>query len=178
MQETIINIRAQNTPPQFTSGPSDNNSNSLYPTQSPDYVTFTATAVDVNNDLYSLRVCEINATNPITCNGQTICASSFVASGTSTSCSVATNGKSGNYTWYAFVCDDYASNCSAANQGIGINASPYYVNNNPTLTSISASPSRVKLNSPITVTTIGAVDSENDLLRFLSNDRHESCSTA
>ena len=136
-----------NTPPSFTSGPSDGGSSTSTPTNAGANVTFTATATDDNNDQYYLAVCKTNSITvgtdaaPTCASSQTWAISTVTNSGSQASVTYATSsGDAESNAWYAFVCDKKATGpaCSSASQGSGNTGSPFNVNHKPSYTFTSA----------------------------------------
>lgn len=143
-------VTVRNAPPAFTANAAENpTSASTSPVNVGASISFTGTADDPENNSYYLIVCDVNSANPgagggaPTCGGgNTInCVSGLTADTNQASCTYnnVANPGAETKTWYAFVCDNHASQaeCSLSNQGSGEPGSPYYVNRAPTFTNVS-----------------------------------------
>jgi len=142
-------VRVKNAPPSFTADPAENPiSSSTSPINQGDSIGFNATASDAEGNNYYLLVCSNNS-EPTAVNGGApschvsatqFCVSGATVSGNQASCTynnVTSVPESQN--WYAFVCDNHASeaDCSAVNSGSGDSGTPLYVNHAPTITAIN-----------------------------------------
>ena len=139
-----------NAAPVFTAGPIENpTSSTSTPTPSGNQITFQATATDANGQPYFLTVCSTDSITPKEgVAGAGDCATdkeycksaAAVASGTQNSCAYTTGSQDAfSNPWFAFVCDNDATDsaCSPAGQGTGDSGSPFVVNHVPTFTAIS-----------------------------------------
>jgi hypothetical protein len=158
------------SPPTIIADLSDNGSSQATPTLAGNVINFSVTAKDPNADTtYKLLVCNTSSRNGLECaSGALKYCEAFASDNTQTSCTYPfTSGKSGNYSWWAFVCDnsDYFL-CSLAANGTGTTGSPFYINNKPALVNITASSYVAQSSQQITITTVTAQDSENDILRL------------
>ncbi len=161
--------------PKIVKGPSDHNSSDLNPTQAGQSVNFTATAIDPNSDNYKFLVCNISAATFAGCEGgsvNTLCEETNIPSGNEVSCDFSyTSGKSGSYEWWAFVCKAVSPfMCAEASQGIGVNGSPFYINNIPFVLNITSNTYLAKIGDSITITTVNASDQEDDELKLQCGD--------
>jgi hypothetical protein len=147
--------------PTITVAASDGSSSSTTPTQEPGNVVFTINATDPEEDQYKLLVCDSSGQSGGACAGTQYCASGFTNTSVQATCSHATTGKSGSYTWRAFACDNQSACVEDGNT-----ASPFYVNNEPTWASVSKDASTKKYGDTVTMTSSGAGDSEGDTLRL------------
>lgn len=142
-------VTVKNAPPAFTVNAAENpTSSSTSPVNVGGSIGFTATADDPENNSYYLIVCDVNSVNPVdggapTCGGgNTIsCVSSLTGDAAQASCTYNNVSDPGaeTKTWYAFVCDNHATeaDCSLSNQGSGDSGTPYYVNHAPTFTAVA-----------------------------------------
>jgi len=150
-----------NNEPQITSVADDGGSSPTSPTQEPGNVVYTITAADSEGDEYKPIVCDSSGQSGGICTGTTICESGWTASGSEATCSHATAWETGSYAWRAYACDNQSTCVEDGNTN-----SPYYVNNEPTWTSVSADPSIIKYQDTVTMTSSGAADNESDNLRL------------
>ncbi len=123
-----------------------------------------ATANDPESNNYYLIVCAsdaVSATNggAPTCGGgasDTFCVSGATVSGAQSTCTDAALADPGAETdvWYAYVCDDHATeaDCSVANQGSGLSGSPIYINHAPSFTAVITSDDNKDPGGTFTVT--------------------------
>ena len=143
---TTVTVR--NAAPFFTSNAQENPASaSTSPTNIYSNIQFTATSTDNENNSYYLVICSTNVVSPgagggaPTCGGTRYCYSNKASSTAQASCTLNIDiGFAGeNYNWYAFVCDDHASDadCSSVNTGSGPSGSPFVVNHSPTFTSVA-----------------------------------------
>lgn len=148
-------VTVVNTPPQFVvDAEEEAESSGVNPTNSGDEVAFVATASDPNGESYFLLICSTNATPTPASNAPPVCgagATQWAISATTTSGvqaraatttqETATSLFNESNDWYAFVCDFNAGTprCSTDidQQGTGLTASPFKVNNRPTFTAFS-----------------------------------------
>lgn len=99
--------------PMFTVTPSDGGSDSSSPSNAGEYITFTATAEDMNNNQYYLAICETDAISTgdnaaPTCTGGDWAISTATNSGSQASVQyevLGTETCGDTCAWYAFVCD-------------------------------------------------------------------------
>lgn len=147
---TSVNVL--NTPPDWTVDAEESpESSTLYPTNSGDVLSWTATANDSNGAPYFLLICS-SAASPTananvgtpgtaapTCDGG-ISNQWAVSTGTvnnleATAATTTLEAFSESNIWYAWVCDDDSVNprCNDAfRQGSGTTSSPFIVNHRPT----------------------------------------------
>lgn len=133
-------------------------STSTQPVNASSSISFGGTASDPENNNYYLIVCANNTTptpgaggTAPSCSGgaaNTFCVGASTASNASTSCTyaVATSTLPEIVQWYAFVCDNHATQaaCSSYSQGSGFStgatsSSPFYVNHRPNTINIYTS---------------------------------------
>lgn len=139
-------VTVKNAPPAFTVQPAESEvSTTTSPTNTGASVTFTGQASDPETNQYYLIVCSTNAVAPAngdapSCGAVQRCRSGATNSGVATSCRY-DNVQDAAQTqdWYAFVCDNHATeaDCSLASQGTGDSGSPLSINHNPFLASVS-----------------------------------------
>jgi hypothetical protein len=126
-------------------------STSTSPINIGDSISFVATADDPEGNFYFLIVCTspgataANGSFP-TCDGgagNTLCLSASTTDATQSTCvdTALAATSSENVIWYAYACDDHATqaDCSPVSQGNGADedASPFFVNHAPTLDAVS-----------------------------------------
>ena len=123
-----------------------------------------ATANDAESNNYYLIVCSsagATATNggAPTCDGgggDTFCVSGATAAGSQSTCTDASLADPGaeSEDWYAYVCDDHATeaDCSAVNQGSGDSGTPIYINHAPSFTAVITSDDNKDPGGTFTVT--------------------------
>jgi hypothetical protein len=144
-------VTVLNTPPQWTVNAFETvASATTTPTNSGTVLTWSATAVDSNNEPYRLLICSGNATpTPGTSTTTPTCGSgvrwavsattsSGVAATAATTTSEAFPPFAERNNWYGFVCDAINLNarCNAAYTGVSSFATgtPFHVNRRPTFT--------------------------------------------
>lgn len=156
-----------NTAPAFSVNPSDDGSATSTPTSFGDNVTFSATAIDPENDNYYLAVCQTGSITPgndgpPVCNGGSWCISGLASSTAEATCDYNAATSSETLNWHAFVCDKWAgvgvAKCSAASQGGwgDDNDSPFNINHRPTFTSIITQNDNQDPGSTFNIVTVSA----------------------
>ncbi len=159
-------VTVKNAAPTFTTEPAESPaSTSTSPVNVGYSLTFTATANDVEGNDYYLIVCDsdsVSATNggAPTCGGTQFCVSSQTSSDSQATCVYSSVADPGAETdeWYAFVCDNHATeaDCSSASQGanpgVGDDSSPFYVNHAPVFTAVITSDDNKDPGGTFTVT--------------------------
>ncbi len=141
-------VTVKNAPPNITSNAAENPiSSSTSPVNIGGSIPFTITADDPENNNYYLIVCDSDSVNPgagggaPSCGGTQFCVSSVTNDTNQATCTYNSVTDSGLETddWYAFVCDNHAteSDCSTSNQGSGDSGSPIYLNHAPSFTSVT-----------------------------------------
>jgi hypothetical protein len=139
-------VEVENTPPYFTVDPNETPiSAAATPINMDSNITFNATAEDDEWHQYYLLVCDTNTASATnggipTCGGTEYCHSNLTAHNAPTSCTHATTNEfSEVHAWYAFVCDNHATQakCSGSSQGSGDSGTPYYVNHPPLLYAVN-----------------------------------------
>ena len=147
-------VEVQNAPPSMSGHPAEvPASTSTSPINIGDTLTITVEAADGEGDSYYLIICSsdsiiASATDHTshTCTDTTFGSSTLTATGVvaTTTFTVADPAPSAETDeWYAFVCDDHATqaDCSNSSQGSspgsGDNSSPFYINHAPVLTGVS-----------------------------------------
>lgn len=145
-------VTVKNAPPNLAGNVAEVPvSASTTPVNVGDSAVWQATANDPESNNYYLIVCATDAVTAVngaapTCDGgagDTFCVSGATASGIQSTCtdvSLADPGAETD-TWYAYVCDDHATEaaCSASNQGSGDSGSPIYINHAPSFTAVITS---------------------------------------
>ena len=145
-------VEVQNAPPSITVDPAEvPASTSTSPVNIGDTLTITVTANDGESNSYYLLICSTDSVNvdqtggenhscgDVTFGSSTIAVSGAVATTTFT---VSDPGAEID-DWYAFVCDNHATQagCSNSSQGSspgsGDDSSPFYINHAPDLASVS-----------------------------------------
>ncbi len=136
-------VEVQNAPPIITGGPAESpSSTSTSPVNIGGQIPFTVTATDDEGNGYWLIICTTDSvtasgTAGPTCDDVQLCVSTATSSsGNPNSCtySPVTDPPGETQEWYAFVCDDHATQgaCSSpGNQGSGDSGSPFYINHAP-----------------------------------------------
>lgn len=145
---TTVTVR--NAPPEFSVAVAEMpTSSSTSPVNEEEAAYWQTTATDLEGNNYYLIICASDGATATdggapTCNagvGDTFCVSGATASGDSTICTDPSLADPGAETdeWFAFVCDDHAtqSDCSASSQGAGDSGSPIYINHEPTFSAIA-----------------------------------------
>ena len=114
-------------------------------------ISFTGTANDLESDNYYLAICSSSSIiasttgGPPTCVDNALCISATTTAGAQATCeynSVIDPGAE-IQEWYAFACDDHATegDCSAvsqgANAGVLASSSPFWVNHAPVFTAVA-----------------------------------------
>lgn len=141
-------VTVKNAPPVFSVNAAESpTSSSTSPVNIGANMSFVGTADDPENNSYYLVVCDTNAVTPgagggtPTCGGVRFCASVLTADTVQATCNYnnVTDPGAETKSWYAFVCDNHATeaDCSSANQGSGDPGSPFYVNHPSVFTAIS-----------------------------------------
>ncbi|MEI7498579.1 MAG: hypothetical protein WCK11_04855 [Candidatus Falkowbacteria bacterium] len=110
-------------------------------------IGFNATADDPENNSYYLIVCDSNSVTAgagggtPTCGGVKFCSSALTGDTAQASCIYSNVSDPGAETksWFAFVCDNHATEamCSLANQGTGDSGSPMWINHAPTFSVVT-----------------------------------------
>lgn len=146
-------VEVRNAPPQFTLDDVTENpvSTSTSPVNIGGSISFEGTGNDPENNYYYFIVCDsagvtANAGAEPTCAGDTLCVSASTTDETQATCtySPVTDPPGETEDWYAYVCDDHATDplCGDVNRGNGYpgsdGASPFYVNHAPTINLASA----------------------------------------
>ena len=137
-----------NNAPYFSVYPSDSGSASTSVTAYGSDITFTATALDDDNDDYYLAICKTNSITagtdaPPSCTAGDWCISSSTASSTQATCDYTAAEDTEMNDWYAFVCDKVPgfgiAKCSASSQGEGTveDNSPFVINHPPVFSVIT-----------------------------------------
>lgn len=142
-------VRVKNAPPAFTVDPAEATiSSSTSPVNQGGSIGFNATASDSEGNQYYLLICSNNSAPTAVNGGAPSChvsATEFCVSG-ATNSTVQASCTYNNVTsvpeaqnWYAFVCDNHATeaDCSAVSSGAGDSGTPLYVNHAPTITAIN-----------------------------------------
>ena len=145
-----VTLGINNQPPAFSSGPSDNNSTGINPTNVGVNVSFTATASDPNSDDYYVAICKTAAITPhedaaptcdggswgsvsaATTSGSPITPISYMTTGLE-ACQLSDNE---SCLWYAYACDGNgtSNNCSVVSNA----ESPFNVNHRPVIGTVTA----------------------------------------
>lgn len=167
---TTVSVR--NAPPTFTVAAAEVPiSSSTSPVNMGGSLSFTATANDVEGNSFYLLMCTVDSATASTtggapsCNGGTqLCVSGLTANNTEASCTHSNVNVPGSETqdWYAYVCDNHASQagCSdVSSTGSGDSGSPFYVNHAPTLDAVSTTDNNKLPGGTFTVT---ATTTDND----------------
>ncbi len=133
-------VEIQNIVPAFSGNAAESTaSTATAPTNVGGSITFQATATDTNGDQWKLLICKTSGTSGTDCDGgasdRWCVASSFVNSGSQSTCSYTTQAGDGwSNAWFAYGCD--ATGCTAtANQGTGDSGTPFYTNHAPAFSS-------------------------------------------
>ena len=150
-------VEVQNAPPSITTDPAEvPSSTSTSPVNLGDTLSFTVTAHDGENNDYQLIICssdsivaDASGGDSHHCGDVTYATSSFVASDAQatayyTVADPADNPGAEVDEWYAFVCDNHATQADCtetgsqgAAPGSGDDSSPYYINHAPIFSSVS-----------------------------------------
>jgi len=189
-------VTVKNAPPDITIQPAEVfaaglGSTSTTPVNIGEGIGFSITASDMESNSYYLIVCTsttatagAGGTAP-SCGGgagNTLCVSGLTADDVEATCTYGSAaGAPETKDWYAFVCDNHATepDCSAYSQGsaVGVNAtsSPMYVNHAPVFalgaTTVDNQPAG---DNPFTFT---ATTTDSDLLGGLDVIQYDVCST-
>lgn len=141
-QDAGVNITVNDTPPEFSVDPAEDDgtgaSSTTSPTNEGTGITFSATATDDNLDQWTLLVCKTSGVTGTDCDSgaedRWCVSSSAVDSGASNSCSISTTGNATeSNAWHAYACD--STGCGAVSQGTGDSGSPFEVNHAPVFAS-------------------------------------------
>ncbi len=166
-------VEVQNAPPTITGGPAESPaSTSTSPVNIGDSLDFTVTATDAENNGYWLIVCTTDSvtasgTAGPTCDDVQLCVSAATSSsGNPNSCtySPVTDPPGETRGWYAFVCDDHATQggCSSpGDQGTGDSGSPFYVNHAPYLDEFATT---IDNQAPGNTFEVSATSTDDDVL--------------
>jgi hypothetical protein len=142
-------VQVRNAPPVFTIEPLESPvSSSTAPINYGDSISFSARASDAEGNGYYLAICSTNVINPVngaapTCGGTAYCISASTTPGTTASCTYSNvTLVAEQVDWYAFVCDNHLTEADCnplpGHQNLGVDGgSPFFVNHNPTLLSVS-----------------------------------------
>ena len=141
-------VTVRNAPPAFSANAAENpTSSSTAPVNVGASIGYTGTADDPEDNSYYLIVCDSDSVTEgvgggaPTCGGTQFCVSSVTADTVQASCTYNNVADPGAETdaWYAFVCDNHATQaeCSSSNQGSGDPGSPIYINHASTFTAVS-----------------------------------------
>jgi len=147
-------VEVQNAPPSMSGHPAEvPASTSISPINIGDTLTITVEAADGEGNSYYLIICSSDSIiasstdhashtcGDITFGSSTLTASGVVATTTFTVSDPAPSAETDE--WYAFVCDNHATqaDCSNSSQGSspgsGDDSSPFYINHAPILTNVS-----------------------------------------
>ncbi len=163
-------VTVLNAPPVITDGPVENPiSSSTSPINEGNAMSFLATADDPEDDDYYLIVCTTDSVTasttggPPTCGATQLCVSASTADSVEATCTY--NDvylTSESQAWFAFVCDDHASEgiCSpSGDQGAGDSGSPFYINHKPDFSEVTTT---VNNQPPGGTFTITASTTDND----------------
>ncbi|HAM88504.1 MAG: hypothetical protein US83_C0008G0002 [Candidatus Falkowbacteria bacterium GW2011_GWC2_38_22] len=148
-------VEVQNAPPVITIAPAEvPASTSTSPVNVGANLSIQVTATDGESNGYYLLICSSDSIIPDTsggenhrCGATTFGSSTMAASGAQATTTFAVTDPGAEYDdWYAFVCDNHATqaDCSVTgNQGAapnsGDNSSPFYVNHAPSFSSVLTS---------------------------------------
>ena len=108
----------------------EDNSTWFTPINQGGFVTFTANATDPQGGLWYLLVCNGTiGTLSGSCNGNELCRSSYVVTGTNGTCQYATtNISSWNQSWFGYACNN-ETNCDGEENA----TAPFFVNHAPSV---------------------------------------------
>ena len=141
-------VTVRNAPPAFSANAAENpTSSSTAPVNVGASIGYTGTADDPEDNSYYLIVCDSDSVTAgvgggaPTCGGTQFCVSGLVADTVQASCTYnnVADPSAETDAWYAFVCDNHATQaeCSSSNQGSGDPGSPIYINHASTFTAVS-----------------------------------------
>lgn len=187
-------VEVQNAPPSITTDPAEvPSSTSTTPINLGDRIAFTVTAHDVESNNYQLVICNSDSIVPDAsggnnhhCGDVTFATSTFVASDAQATAyysvaDPADNPGAESDEWYAFVCDNHATqaDCSeVGNQGSapgsGDDSSPFFINHAPAFTSVSTTDDNKDPGEDYTIT---AVVTDGDSEGGVDELRMYVCST-
>lgn len=141
-------VTVKNAAPSFSVAPAESPASaSTSPVNEGGSIGFNGTATDPESNSYYLIVCSSNSVTASTtggaptCGATQFCVSGLTAPTVEASCthSSVSAGIGENPAWYAFACDNHATEatCSSVSSGSGDSGSPFYVNHKPVLNSAS-----------------------------------------
>ena len=176
--ETVAtSVTVGNSAPSFTTQTYEvTTSSTTTPTNVGTTVTFSATAIDGNNENYYLIVCKsaavtANTNAAPTCTGGAWCVSGSTTSGQAASCGYGTlqaDAESNN--WYSYVCDHSPSSACVQSTNTNDNGSPFEVNHPPSFVSIGNTTPLNPGSTQTWTTTVGTSDADtgaSDTVRLL-----------
>ncbi len=186
-------VTVKNAPPQFVILPAEEfdggqGSTSTSPVNVGAAISFSVTATDVENNDYYLAICSTDSITASstggapTCGGTEFCISNGTADGSEATCTYSNvaNFAPETIDWYAFVCDNHATqgDCSVSSQGSdeGTNAtsSPMYLNHAP---SLDAATTSVDFVVPGDTFTFTATSTDNDITGGADLIQMDICAT-
>jgi hypothetical protein len=133
-------VIVRNAPPAISGTTENPTSTSTTPINVGGSIGFQATGTDGEGNDYWLLICTTNnatttGSDPHCVGGVALCTSTQTSNNVQASCTYnnVTDPGSEMQTWYAFVCDNHATDaqCSTGAQGSGDGGSPFYVNHAP-----------------------------------------------